>query len=83
MVNPKAWVFALGAVTAFRLPEYPVVAGSVLVALTMAAVVVPTAALWAGAGGVLGRLMTDDRARRAVSLALALLLLASVASVWI
>ena len=82
-VNPKAWVFVLGAVTAFRPPGYPVVAGSVLVALTMATVVVPTAALWAGGGGILGRLMTGDRARRSVSLALALLLVGTIASVWL
>ena len=82
-VNPKAWVFVLGAVMAFRPPGYPVVAGSVLVALTMATVVVPTAALWAGGGGILGRLMTGDRARRSVSLALALLLVGTIASVWL
>ncbi len=82
-VNPKAWVFALGAVTAFRPPGYPIVAGSLAMALTMAIVVVPTAALWAGAGGVLGRLMATGRTRRAVSLGLALLLAATVASVWV
>ena len=82
-VNPKAWVFVLGAVMAFRPPGYPVVAGSVLVALTMATVVVPTAALWAGGGGILSRLMTGDRARRSVSLALALLLVGTIASVWL
>ena len=82
-VNPKAWIFALGAVTAFRPPEYPVLAGALLVALTMTIVVIPTAALWAGAGGVLGRLMTRDRTRRAVSLALALLLAATVVYVWL
>jgi threonine/homoserine/homoserine lactone efflux protein len=82
-VNPKAWIFALGAVTAFRPAGYPVLAGSLLVALTMTIVVVPTAALWAGAGGALSRWITGDRTRRAVSLGLALLLAATVAYVWV
>jgi threonine/homoserine/homoserine lactone efflux protein len=82
-VNPKAWIFALGAVTAFRPAGYPVLAGSLLVALTMTIVVVPTAALWAGAGGALSRWITGDRTRRAVSLTLALLLAATVVYVWI
>lgn len=82
-VNPKAWVFALGAMTAFRPAGYPVLAGSVLVALTMASVVLPTAALWAGAGGVLGRALTNGRLRRVVNAGLALLLAATVASVWL
>ena len=82
-INPKAWIFALGAVTTFRPPGYPVLVGSLLVALTMVAVVIPTAALWSSAGGALSRLITGDRTRRAVSLALALLLVATVAYVWV
>ncbi|MGH2407780.1 MAG: hypothetical protein ACRDF7_06860, partial [Candidatus Limnocylindrales bacterium] len=61
----------------------PVVLGSALVAVTMMIVIVPTAALWAAGGGVLSRLISSDRARRVVSLALASLLVATVASVWI
>jgi threonine/homoserine/homoserine lactone efflux protein len=83
LINPKAWIFALGAITAFRPAELPIAAGTVAVALTMMVVVVPTASLWAGAGGALSRLMTGDRTRRAVSLTLAGLLAASVAYVWV
>jgi len=83
LVNPKAWVFALGAVAAFRPAEYPVLVGGALVALTMAVVVVPMASVWAGAGGTLGRLMSRDRDRRLMSAALALLLAATVAYLWI
>ena len=49
----------------------------------MTIVVVPTAALWAGAGGALSRWITGDRTRRAVSLALAVLLAATVVYVWV
>ena len=33
LVNPKAWIFALGAVTTFRPAELPAAAGGVVVAL--------------------------------------------------
>jgi threonine/homoserine/homoserine lactone efflux protein len=82
-LNPKAWIFALGAVTTFRPPDLPLVVGSILVAATMMTVVVPSAALWAGAGGALGRLVEGERAQRIVSIGLAILLVASVATVWV
>ncbi len=81
MINPKAWIFALGAITTFRPPGMSMILGSVVVALTMMVVVIPTAALWAGAGGVLGRFLVDERAHRIVSLILATLLVATVAYV--
>ena len=83
VINPKAWIFALGAITTFRPAELPILEGSVLVATTMMIVVIPSAALWAGAGGVLSRYMAGERANRAVNLGLAALLAATVAYVWI
>jgi threonine/homoserine/homoserine lactone efflux protein len=83
LINPKAWIFALGAVTTFRPPEVPALAGSLLVAVTMMAVIVPTETLWAAAGGAINRLLTNDRRARVVSLALAALVVATVLSVWI
>jgi threonine/homoserine/homoserine lactone efflux protein len=82
-INPKAWIFALGAITTFRPTELPIMAGSILVAFTMMIVVIPTAALWAGAGGVLSRFVSGERALRIVSLGLAALLASTVAYVWI
>ena len=83
VVNPKAWIFALGAITTFRPAGFPPLGGSVLVALTMMAVILPTATLWAAAGGAINRLVSSDRRRRVVSLALAALVVATVASVWL
>jgi threonine/homoserine/homoserine lactone efflux protein len=83
VVNPKGWIFALGAITTFRPVVLAPVAGSIVVAATMMAIVVPTATLWAAAGGSVNRLLTSDRRRRAVSLALAALVVATVVSVWI
>jgi threonine/homoserine/homoserine lactone efflux protein len=82
-INPKAWVFALGAVAAFRPPDLPAVAGSLLVAATMTLVVVPSAAVWAAAGGSLSRFLAGERRRRAVSLVLGVMLAATVVYVWI
>lgn len=82
-INPKAWIFALGAITTFRPTALPIIVGSVVVAVTMMVVVIPTAALWAGGGGVLGRFVSGGRAHRIVSLCLAALLAATVAYVWI
>jgi hypothetical protein len=59
-----------------------VIAGSLLVALTMMIVVIPSTSLWVGAGGILSRLLTG-RASRFVNLGLALALAATVIYVWI
>ncbi len=82
-LNPKGWIFALGAVTTFRPPELPALAGSIVVAATMMAMVLPTATLWAAAGGALSRLLTSERRRRVVSVGLAALVAATVVSVWV
>jgi threonine/homoserine/homoserine lactone efflux protein len=83
VINPKAWIFALGAITTFRPADQPIVVGSILVAITMMLVVVPSAALWAAAGGALSRFISGERSSRVVSLGLAALLAATVAYVWI
>lgn len=83
LVNPKAWIFVLGAVTAFRPAEMSPVAGTIAVAATMTLVVVPSAALWAGAGGAMGGMLSDGRSGRIVSGFLAVLLAVSVLSIWI
>jgi threonine/homoserine/homoserine lactone efflux protein len=82
-INPKAWIFALGAVTTFRPAGLPVLLGSLLVALVMVIVILPTASLWAAGGDALSRFLAGDRARRVVSVVLAALVVATVALVWI
>jgi len=81
-INPKGRVFALGAIAAFRPTDLPVLPGSLLVAATMTAIVIPTAALWAAVGGWLGRLLGGDGSHRAVNLGLAALLSVSVVAIW-
>ena len=76
-------VFALGAITTFRPTDLPIATGSILVAVTMMVVIVPSAAVWAGAGGALSRFIAGERRRRVVSLVLAASLAGTVALVWI
>jgi threonine/homoserine/homoserine lactone efflux protein len=83
LINPKAWVFALGAITTFRPADLPIAAGSVLVAAIMVIVIVPSASAWAAAGGLLGRYLTGGRAHGVVNVVLAILVALTVVSVWL
>jgi threonine/homoserine/homoserine lactone efflux protein len=81
--NPKGWLFALAAAGTFLPPGLTPLAGAVAVAATCAVVILGTAAVWAAGGAVLHRLADDGRAQRVVNVALALVLAASVAFIWI
>jgi threonine/homoserine/homoserine lactone efflux protein len=81
--NPKGWLFALAAVGTFLPPDLGPVAGGLVVAATCAVVIVGTAAVWAAGGAALNRVVSRGRAQRAVSLALAVVLAASVAFIWL
>jgi threonine/homoserine/homoserine lactone efflux protein len=83
LVNPKVWIFAVGAVSTFRPTDVPVALGSALVAMTMMAITIPTASLWVVAGDLLNRLIERPAARRAHSLGLAGLVVATIVLVWI
>ena len=83
LVNPKVWIFAVGAVSTFRPPNVPIVVGSALVALAMMAIAIPSSVLWVVGGDALNRLIDRPATRRAVSLGLALLVVATVALVWV
>jgi threonine/homoserine/homoserine lactone efflux protein len=82
-INPKSWIFVLGALTTFRPASLPVATGTLLVAGTMVLVILPTASAWAIGGELIDRLLASSRARRAVSLALAGLLVLTIVSVWV
>jgi threonine/homoserine/homoserine lactone efflux protein len=83
LVNVKVWIFALGAMTAFRPIDLPVLQGTVLVIAVMVLTTLPTAALWAAAGGALARFLATSGRQRAVSLVLGLLLALTVVDVWL
>jgi threonine/homoserine/homoserine lactone efflux protein len=81
-INPKAWVFALALVSAFASSanassNVGIVLGSVAI------VVAAMALLWALGGTTLRRVLGTDRARRTAGVVLAVLLVASVALLWL
>jgi threonine/homoserine/homoserine lactone efflux protein len=81
--NPKGWLFALAAAGTFLPPGLTPVAGGLVVAATCATVILPTAAVWAAGGAAVGRLTDGGRSQRAVNVALAVVLAASVAFIWV
>ncbi len=82
-VNPKGWVFAIAVVSAFA-PEGGWTSGRVVAVLaTIAIVVVATACVWAVGGAALRRALDVERTRRAVGIGLAILMLASIAFLWV
>ena len=83
VINPKAWIFALGAITTFRPADLSGPGGAVVVALVMMAVILPSASIWAAGGEAMGRLIVGHGAERVVGLAMGALLAATVALVWV
>lgn len=82
-VNPKAWIFTIAAVGTFLPPALPRPVGAVLLTGILMIVVVGSSSIWAAGGAALSRIVEDDRRRRTVSVGLAVLLVASVALIWI
>jgi len=78
--NPKAWVMTITAGSSFLPPDRPLPASVAVLAVTFGVVMIPSVATWAGGGTVMGRVLTDQRARRTVNIVLALLL---VWTVWL
>jgi threonine/homoserine/homoserine lactone efflux protein len=81
--NPKAWLFAVAAMGAFRPPGLPPAAAALTVAALCAVVVLATAAVWAAGGAALTRVADAPGWRRAVAVTLAVVLAASVVFIWV
>jgi threonine/homoserine/homoserine lactone efflux protein len=82
-VNPKAWVFSIAAVGAFLPPTLPRPTGVALLCAILMVVVIGSSSAWAAGGAGLGQVVEDDRTRRVINVALAVLLVASVALIWV
>jgi threonine/homoserine/homoserine lactone efflux protein len=76
-VNPKAWAMVLGAVTAYA-PREGYFFNVLLVAVVFGLVAVPSVGAWAAFGTRLGRFLSDPDRVRALNVAMALLLVASL-----
>jgi threonine/homoserine/homoserine lactone efflux protein len=82
-VNPKAWVFALAAVGTFLSDDLPIALAVLVLTTILMVVVAGSSWLWAAGGSALGRVVDDQRTMRVISIVLAVLLLVSVALIWI
>ncbi len=81
-VNPKAWIFSITAVATFVPPTLSRPLGVARLTGIIVVIVVGSSSIWAAGGAALGRLVDDERIRRAIGLALAILLVASVVLIW-
>jgi len=73
----------VAAVGAYAPPELPRPVGVAMLTGVVIAVVAVSSSVWAGGGAALGRLVDDGRRRRSVAIAFAVLLVGSVALLWI
>jgi threonine/homoserine/homoserine lactone efflux protein len=81
--NPKGWTMAVGAAGAYTaLADDPVKLGLLLAGVFGVAAIV-SLLLWCSGGQVLARLLKTERQWRAVNIALALLLAASILPMWL
>lgn len=82
-VNPKAWVFAIAVVAAFLPSSLPSLIGGLLVAAVVIFTVTATFSTWSLGGAALSRFLVSERAAHFVNSILAILLVGSVAFLWI
>lgn len=76
-VNPKAWVMAVTAMSAY-LPAHAQAMDVVVLALLFGVINLPCVACWAGGGAALRRFLQDPLRLRIFNLSMALALLASL-----
>lgn len=76
-VNPKAWAYSLGIITAFVAPDNFAM-GLLLASLVAATVMLTCMATWTGFGTLIKRVLKQDWSLRAFNVTMALLLVASI-----
>lgn len=81
-VNPKAWIFSITAVATFVPATISRPLGVARLTGIIVVIVVGSSSIWAAGGAALGRLVDDERTRRAIGMCLSVLLVASVALIW-
>ena len=82
-VNPKGWMMAVGAISTYTTVGGDLLLESVMIALIFGAIGLPSVALWAALGAAIGRLLQARWALRAFNIAMALLLVASLALMFV
>jgi threonine/homoserine/homoserine lactone efflux protein len=81
-INPKGWVMAVGALTAYAVVD-DYARNVAIVALTYLVVSFPSSGAWAALGASMRRALADPRVARPFNWAMAALLVASIATVFV
>jgi threonine/homoserine/homoserine lactone efflux protein len=82
-VNPKAWVMGMGAIAAYTTPEANLFYQVLLICITFMIVGIPSAGIWLFFGSVLKHFLTNDTHRKYFNYAMSLLLVISIALIFI
>jgi threonine/homoserine/homoserine lactone efflux protein len=82
LINPKAWLMALGAVASFSLAGDGYLHSVVAISIGMVMVNVVSGVIWMGFGSLIGRLLRSPRAWKIFNLAMGLLTAACVLLIW-
>ena len=76
--NPKAWVFGLTLVSAFAVPEQPLILSVLSIALTVMLINFPCISVWAVFGTAIGRFLTNKSVLLWFNLLMAALLVGTI-----
>ena len=82
LINPKAWLMALGAVASFSLAGEEYRHSVVAISIGMALVNVVSGLIWLGFGSLIGRILRSRRAWTIFNVSMGLLTAACVLLIW-
>jgi threonine/homoserine/homoserine lactone efflux protein len=81
-VNPKAWIVALGAIATYTVAERSLALQALVIASVFVVVALPSVGAWAMLGAGAARFLQTPRRLRAFNLAMAALLVLSIATLF-
>lgn len=82
LINPKAWLMALGAVASFSLAGEAYRTSVVAISIAMALVNALSGVIWLGFGTLIGRILRSRRAWTLFNVLMGLLTAACVLLIW-
>lgn len=82
LINPKAWLMALGAVASFSLPGDKYMTSVVAISIALALVNLVAGIIWLGFGAMIGRILRSRRAWTIFNVSMGLLTAACVLLIW-
>lgn len=82
LINPKAWLMALGAVASFSLAGAQYLHSVFAISVALALVNLVSGVIWLGFGAMIGRILRGRRAWKIFNLAMGLLTAACVLLIW-